>query len=316
MNWACVNGKLVGDPVVNKNINLMSSVLVEDEVVKNVLVFDEKKLRECAFDQDNDTWVYTKENGTLSDAHCSIVKTEEKPDGITEVVLNRAILRSFIPDFENILSKKLDMIKGNLTGVKSHYQVTFDPNHLHMNCIIKDPKKKTSRVGIYYPYDQKLVAAVNIINKKMLDGYPEILYDVYFLYEYYTNPKKWYVRCKELINPKKMFISPEIQQVFGIDQLILDKYGNPLNPLKHAPETLEIPRPPVSLRDAYNRGKLWEYTKNQFQVYKKQLLYGGATVGGAGLAAWLWRKSKNSNFGTNFTPPVYRSRASAVPAGH
>lgn len=141
-------------------------------------------------------------------------KTHSKDFGIISILNDYRTTRflvqqSFIPDFDKIMSQKL-----NITNAFSQVVATqFDPNHLQVN-FVQITGQKSCIVGIYYPCDPRLLAAVNWLNKEVINnGKRNILKDAYFLYQFHANPITWQTWCAAIWKD----ISPTIKKIYGLE---------------------------------------------------------------------------------------------------
>jgi hypothetical protein len=197
--WSCINGKLIA-----LNEHVKDRVFIIDKTLIT-LYFDPKRIYSGNADFDI---VTTTIQGNDEDR-------KESPIRI-------AIHPSCIPAFGKIVSEKLQ----NTIKALSAYQIKptperittqFDPNHLHMNFIVSDDASKDSKIGIYYPCDPNLLAAINALNKEAFTNpnNPQLLFTAYFLQEFYNHPDTWKERRKAFTSN----ILPEVQEIYNFPRI-------------------------------------------------------------------------------------------------
>ena len=152
-----------------------------------------------------------------------------------------AIQRSFIPNFEKIVS---DMLQALVHKIPTPASITFDPNNLHLNFVEYGSQSNfhphimeygyqsnNKMVGIYYPCDQRLLAAINTLNKESLKSSSSLLLaDAYFLYHYHLSQLPG---DKILQNKKCQFILPYISKklvtIYNLEKEIVKNKNHAVN---------------------------------------------------------------------------------------
>lgn len=196
MTWSCINGQLIGVPYSSQ-----TSTVIYDETPENF-----ERLKTVQSINDN-PWFY--KGKVKHKADFSVIKFAMPFRTLSTV----AIQRSFIPSFETRLCERLgaDSEEVNLGQATT----AFDPKHLCVYFALDNEEAGSpATMGIKYPWKQKLTMAVNLLNKRVLNGELNITVDAYFLYHYYTHRDRWRIYCAKILDQ----ISPEIKALYNLDK--------------------------------------------------------------------------------------------------
>jgi hypothetical protein len=198
MHWSCINGDLIG---VSRFLDGL------ERRDTHCLLYSNNKLLSGFLRDNNGTWMFKAEDAE---------KEVDVPFSLTEInAFLRpvfAIQKSFIPHFEELVSRKFS---GDVINLHIPY---FDTEYLQINGLSRIPSTRHNikwEAVKRHAFPPALMASISFLNKKVQKGeWDGVLASAFRLNRQYLNPDGWQKQC-EYINDQ---VLPEIKQLHGMEQ--------------------------------------------------------------------------------------------------